>query len=92
MVLGMKMTEYFRQSKILTIYLMGTNSWPPNQNTKKYRHQIREAVLTNSGLGAWAIQHVEVGEAVVAGYIQEAGRRAMQLSYGHLRYEKAVVF
>ena len=44
------MTEYCRESEILTIYHIGTHSCPLKPNTKKYRHQVREAVLRNSGL------------------------------------------
>ena len=47
------------------------------------------AVLRNSSLGVHAIQQAEVGEAVVAGDIQEVWRRAMQLSYTNFRSEKA---
>ena len=56
---------------------------------QQIQESVREAVLRNSGLVACAIQQAEVGEAVVAGDIQEAHRRAMQLSYANLRYEKA---
>ena len=40
-------------------------------------------------MGACAIQQAEVDEAVEAGYIKEAQRRAMQLSYSNIRYERA---
>ena len=82
------MTEYCRESEILTVFHIGTHSSPPKPNTKKYRHQVREAVPRNSGLGECAIQQAEVGQAVVTGDILEACKRAMQLSYANLRYEK----
>ena len=58
-------------------------------NTEKYRLQIRDAVLRNSGLGIHGIQQAEGGRALAAGDIQEAQRRAMQLSYPNLRSKKA---
>ena len=85
---GAKQTEYCRESGILTVYHICTHRLPPKPNTKKYRHQVKEAVLRNSSLGAHAIQQTEAGEAVAAGDIQEAWRRAMQLSYSNLRYER----
>ena len=89
MVWGMKMREYCRESEILTIYHIGIHRCLPKPNTKKYRHQVRETVLRNSSLGACVIQQAEVGGAVATGNIQEAWRRAMQLSYSNLRFEKA---
>ena len=56
---------------------------------KKYRFQVREAVLRNSGLGTHGIQQAEVVQVVAAGDIKEVWRRAMQLSYTSTRYEKA---
>ena len=86
---GMKMTDYCRESEILTVYHLGTHTSLPIPNTKRYRSLAREAVLRNSGLGACSIQQMEMGGAVAAGDIQEAWRRAKQLSRANLRYEKA---
>ena len=58
------------------------------KDTQIYKKQVREAVLQNRGLGAQGIQQAEVGQAVAEGNIQEAQRRAMQLSYANVRSEK----
>ena len=58
-------------------------------NTKKYKRLVREAVIRNSTEGAYAIKQAEVGEVVVVGSISEAQRRTLELSYSHIRYEKA---
>ena len=50
-----------------------------------------EAVLQNRGLGAQGIQQAEVGQAVANGDIQEAQRRAMQLSYANVRSKRAKI-
>ena len=47
-----KMTEYCRESGSLTIYQIGAHKCPLKPNTIKYRKQVRDAVLGNSGLGA----------------------------------------
>ena len=83
------MREYCRELEILTIYHISTHSCLTKTNTKKCRHQVREAFLRYSGIGAHAIQQAEVGEAVVVGDIQEAHKRAIQLYYANIRYEKA---
>ena len=56
-----KITEYCKESEILTIYHICVHSCLSKPNTKKYRHQVREAFLRNSGLGACAIQQAGVG-------------------------------
>ena len=71
------MAEYCRESEILTIYHIGTHKCLLRQNTKEYRLWVIDAVLKNSGLAVCSIQQAEVGEAVAAGDIQEAQRRAM---------------
>ena len=60
------MTQYCRESEFLTIYYTGTQICLPKPNTKKCRHQVLNAVLTNSGLGSGAIQQAEMGETVAA--------------------------
>ena len=65
------MTEYCRETYCLTVYHIGTYKCLLKPNTKKYRLQVKEAVLRNSGLGSCAIQQVEVGEAVAVGGITE---------------------
>ena len=72
-----KITEYCRESEILTIYHIGGCKCPLTPNTNKYSHQVRDAVLRNSGLGTCGIQQAEVDQAVAAGDIKEAQRRAM---------------
>ena len=47
-----KMTEYCRESKHLTVYHIGAHKCPLKLDTMKYRKQVRDAVLRNSGLGA----------------------------------------
>ena len=47
-----KMTEYCRESEILTVYHIGTHKCPLKQDTKIYRKQVRDAVLGNRSLGA----------------------------------------
>ena len=71
------MTEYCSESEILTIYHIGTHKCPLKPNTNIYRLQVREAFLGNSGLGVCGIQQAEVSEAVSAGDIKEAQRRAI---------------
>ena len=72
-----KMTEYCRESKILTVYHIGVHKCPLKKDTKIYRKQVRDAVLRNRGLGAQGIQQAEVGQAVAEGDIWEVQRRAM---------------
>ena len=57
-------------------------------NTTKYRLRP-ETVLRNSDLGVCGIQQAQLGEAFAASDIQDAWKRAMQLSYTKLRYKKA---
>ena len=83
---GTKKAEYSRVSEILTVFHLSMHICWPKWNTKKYKSLVREAVLRNSGQGAHTIQQAELGEAVAADCIQEAWRRAMQLSYASLRY------
>ena len=66
-----KMTEFCIKSEILYIYHIGTDKCL-KPNTKKYRLQVKEAVLRYIGLGAHNIQQAELGEAVATGDIQEA--------------------
>ena len=86
-----KMTEYCRESESLTVYHIGSHKCPLKKDTKIYRKQARYAVLRNRGLVAQGIQQAEVGQAVADGDIQEAWRRAMQLSYANIRSEKAKI-
>ena len=46
-----KMTEYCRESESLTVYHLGAHKCPLKPDTIKYRKQVRDAVLRNSGLG-----------------------------------------
>ena len=39
------MTEYCKESEILTIFYIGACRCPQKPNTKKYRLQVRDAVL-----------------------------------------------
>ena len=48
-------------------------------------------MLRNRGLSAQGIQQAEVGQAVANSDIQEAQRRAMQLSYANVRSKKAKI-
>ena len=61
----------------------------PQSKYKEYKRPVSVAVVRNCGEGACAIQQAEVDKAVAADDIQEAQRRAMQLSNINLRYEKA---
>ena len=47
-----KMTEYCRESDILTVYHIGAHKCPPKKDTKIYRKQVRDAVFRNRGIGA----------------------------------------
>ena len=67
-----KMTECCRESGNLTIYHIDAHKCLVKPNMKKYRLQVREAVLRNSGLGMHAIQQAEVGDAVAVGNVKEA--------------------
>ena len=71
------------------VYYLGMHTFSPKWNSKRYRTLVREAVLRNSGLGAHVIQQAEVEEADLSGNIQEAWKRAIQLSHVSLRYENA---
>ena len=71
------MTEYCRESESLTIYHIGAHKCPLKPYTNKYRNQVRDVVLRNSGLGTHGIQQADVGQAVAASDIKEAWRRAM---------------
>ena len=46
------MTEYCRESESLTVYYIDAYKCPLKLDTIKYRKQVRDAVLRNSGLGA----------------------------------------
>ena len=83
------MTEYCWESETLTVYHVGVHKCHLKKDTKIYKKQVREAVLPNRGLGVQGIQRAEVGQAVADGDIQEAQRRAMQLSYANVRSKKA---
>ena len=83
------MTEYCRESHMLTVYHVGVHKCHLKKDTQIYKKQVREAVLRNRGLGARGIQQAKVGQAVTEGNIQEAQRRAMRLSYANVRSEKA---
>ena len=77
--------------RALTIYHIGAHKCPLKPDTNKYRKQVRDALLRNSGLDAHGIQQAEVGQTVVDSDIKEAWKRAMQLSYTNIRSEKANV-
>ena len=47
-----KMTEYCRESEILTVYHIGAHKCPLKKDTKIYRKLVRDAVLRNRGIGA----------------------------------------
>ena len=47
-----EMTEYCRESESLTVYHICAHKCPLKPDTNKYRKQVRDAVLRNSGLGA----------------------------------------
>ena len=64
---------------------------PLKPDSVKYRKQVRDAVLWNSGLGAHDIQQVEMVEAVATSDIREAWIRAMWLSYTNIRSKKAKI-
>ena len=72
-----KMTEYCRESEILTVYHIGVHKCPLKKDSKIYRKQVRDVVLRNKGLGAQGIQQAGVDQAVAKGDIQEVQRRAM---------------
>ena len=83
------MTEYCRESEILTIYHIGTHKCPLKKDTKNIQKAGRDAVFRNRCLGAWGIQQAEVGQAVADSDIWEMQRRAMWLSYATIRSQKA---
>ena len=85
------MTEYCRGSESLTIYHIGAHKCPLKPDTNKYSKQVRDVVLRNSGIGDHGIPQAELGQAVANSDIKEAHRRAMQLSYTNIRFEKAKV-
>ena len=86
-----KMTEYCRESGTLTVYHVGVHKCHLKKDTKIYKKQVKEAMLQNRGLDVQGIQQAKVGQAVAEGNIQEAQRRAMQLSYANIRSEKAKI-
>ena len=47
-----KMTEYCRESESLTVYNIGEHKCPLKPDKIKYRNQLRDSMLRNSGLGA----------------------------------------
>ena len=51
-----------RESESLTIYHIGVHKCPLKPNINKYSHQVRDAVLRNSGLGTCSSQQAEVGQ------------------------------
>ena len=83
-----EMTEYCRVSKVLTGHHLGIHTCP-KQNMKKYKRIDREVVVRDSSVGECPMHQTEVGEAVLTHNISEACRRALQMSYSHIRSEKA---
>ena len=77
MVWDTKMTECCRESESLTIYYIVSHKCLLKPDTNKYIHQVRDAVLRNSGLSAHGIQQAEVDQGVATGDIKETWRRAM---------------
>ena len=66
-----KITEYCRESESFTICHIGAYKCLPKPDTNKYRHQVRDAVLRNSGLGAHGIHQAEVDQAAAVSDIKE---------------------
>ena len=85
------MTGYCRESESLTVYHIGGHKCPLKPDTNKYRKQVRNAVLRNSGLVACGNLQAKVGQAAADGEMREAWRRAMELSYTSIMSKKARV-
>ena len=47
-----KLTEYYRESRTLTVYHVGVHKCNLKKDTQIYKKQVREAMLQNRGLGA----------------------------------------
>ena len=71
------MTEYCRETEVLSIHHIAVYKCLLKPNIKKYRLQARDAVVRNGGLGVCGIQQAELGEAVAAGDIKYASEKAI---------------
>ena len=76
--------------KWYTVYHFGKHTCDTKQNTKKYKRFVWQAVV-NRSVGIWCIQQTTGGEAIEAGNISEAERRALQLSYRQTKSKEATL-